>query len=573
MDGRGLDEQRLRLLLEVGTSIVAELDSETVLQRVLEAGRELTGARYAAVGILDQDRKELERFLTVGIDESTRRAIGDLPRGGGILGELIRHPEPLRLADISQHPRSYGFPPEHPPMTTFLGAPVLVRGEAWGNIYLTEKEGGEFDESDEQALLVLARWVAIAIENSHLYEDIDARRGELERAVSGLEATVAITRAVGGETDLNRVLELVVKRGRALVDARHFLVLLAEDAELVVAAAAGETGDEAVGTRLPAAQTALGEVLRTGHAERLTEMSSRMRLGLGELADRAGMAMLVPLSFHGRGVGVLVALDRFDSTAPFSAEDERLMRAFAGSAATALATAQTVEEEQLRMSIASADQERGRWARELHDETLQGLGALQVILTTALKQGGEPLRKAAEQAVGQLETQIAELQGLITELRPAALDDIGLEPALRSLFERTLEAHGVTVAAEIDLDVEAGRSASRLEPEIEGTVYRLVQEALSNTAKHADTDRATARVIERDGQVSIEVRDEGRGFNLTDPRRGFGLLGMRERLELTGGALEVDSQPGAGTRVSATLPARHVGAAAAEPPSRQAGAA
>ena len=134
-------------------------------------------------------------------------------------------------------------------MTTFLGAPVLVRGEAWGNIYLTEKEGGEFDEADEQALLVLARWVAIAIENAHLYEDIDARRGELERAVSGLEATVAITRAVGGETDLNRVLELVVKRGRALVDARHFLVLLAEDAELVVAAAAGETGDEAVGTR------------------------------------------------------------------------------------------------------------------------------------------------------------------------------------------------------------------------------------------------------------------------------------------------------------------------------------
>lgn len=217
------------------------------------------------------------------------------------------------------------------------------------------------------------------------------------------------------------------------------------------------------------------------------------------------------------------------------------------------------------MSIASADQERGRWARELHDETLQGLGALQVILTTALKQGGEPLRKAAEQAVGQLETQITELQGLITELRPAALDDIGLEPALRSLFERTLEAHGVTVAAEIDLDVEAGRTASRLEPEIEGTVYRLVQEALSNTAKHADTDRATARVIERDGQVSIEVRDEGRGFNLTDPRRGFGLLGMRERVELTGGALEVESGPGAGTRVSATLPARHVGAAAAEP--------
>ena len=573
MDGRELDEQRLRLLLEVGTSIVAELDSEAVLGRVLEAGRELTGARYAAVGILDQERRELERFLTAGVDEATRRAIGELPRGAGILGELIRHPEPLRLADISQHPRSYGFPPEHPPMTTFLGAPVLVRGEAWGNIYLTEKDGGEFDESDEQALLVLARWVAIAIENAHLYEDIDARRGELERAVSGLEATVAITRAVGGETDLGRVLELVVKRGRALLDARQFLVLLAEDAELVVAAVAGETGDEAVGTRLATAKTALGDVLRTGHAERLTEMSSRMRLGLGELASRAEIAMLVPLNFHGRGIGILVALDRFDSNGPFSAEDERLMRAFAGSAATALATAQTVEAEQLRMSIESADQERSRWARELHDETLQGLGALQVILTTALNQDrSEALRAAAEQAVRQLETQIAELQGLITELRPAALDDIGLEPALRSLFERALEAYGVTVASEIDLDLEAGRSASRLEPEIEGTVYRLVQEALNNTAKHGGTDRATVRVIEHDGHVSIEVSDEGQGFDPSEPRRGFGLLGMRERVELTGGALELQSQPGAGTRVSATLPARHLGPAA-EPFPPQAGVA
>jgi signal transduction histidine kinase len=554
MHGRELDEKHLRLLLEVGTSIVAELDSEAVLQRVLEAGRELTGARFAAVGILDSERQHLDRFLTAGIDESTRRAIGELPRGAGILGELIRHPEPLRLTDISQHPRSYGFPPEHPPMTTFLGAPVLVRGEAWGNIYLTEKDSGEFDEADEQALLVLARWVAIAIENAHLYEDIDARRGELERAVAGLEATVAITRAVGGETDLNRVLELVVKRARALVDARQLLVLLAEESDLVVAAVAGEAEADVVGIRFPTSETALGEVLRTGHAERLSDLPSRVRLGLGEFAAGAKVAMLVPLTFHGRAVGVLVALDRFDTSAPFSAEDERLMRAFAGSAATALATAQTVEAEQLRMSIASADHERGRWARELHDETLQGLGALQVVLTTALKRDSpEAVRRAAEQAVAQLETQITELQGLITELRPAALDDLGLEPALQTLFGRVQEAQGVAVSSELKLDL----SGSRLEPEIEGTVYRLVQEALSNTAKHAGCDRASVRVVERDGRISIEVQDDGRGFDPAAQRTGFGLLGMRERVELAGGTLEITAGPGAGTRIVATLPARH----------------
>ena len=186
-------------------------------------------------------------------------------------------------------------------MTTFLGAPVLVRGEAWGNIYLTEKEGGvEFDEADEHALLVLARWVAIAIENAQLYEDLDAQRAELERAVTGLEATVAITRATGGETDIDRVLELVVKRARALVDARLLLVLLADGDELVVAAAAGE-GAEVVGTRLAAERTALAEVLRTGHAERLRDLSSRVRLGLGELTNGVGAAMLMPLVFHGRG--------------------------------------------------------------------------------------------------------------------------------------------------------------------------------------------------------------------------------------------------------------------------------
>jgi signal transduction histidine kinase len=557
MDGRGLDERRLRLLLEIGTSIVAELDSEAVLRRVLDAGRELTGARYAAVGILDSERRELERFLTAGIDDATRRAIGDLPRGAGILGELIRHPEPLRLGDISEHPRSYGFPPEHPPMTTFLGAPVLVRGEAWGNIYLTEKAGGaEFDEEDEQALLVLARWVAIAIENAHLYEDIDAQRGELERAVTGLEATVAITRAIGGETDIDRVLELVVKRGRALVDARLLLVLLAEGDELVVAAAAGE-GAQVIGTRLSTAQTALAEILRTGHAERLTDLSSRVRLGLGELTDGASAAMLVPLNFHGRPIGLLAALDRFDSAVAFTADDERLMRAFAGSAATALATAQNVEAEQLQKSIAAADQERARWARELHDETLQGLGALQVMLTAALRADSESLSGAVQQAIQQIETQVHELQGLITELRPAALDDLGLAPALDTLYARLGAAHGLAVSGVTELAAAEGDDSNRLAPAIEGAVYRLVQEALTNTAKHAGTDRAEARIIERGGEISIEVSDEGSGFDPAEATPGFGLVGMRERVELAGGKLEVDSRPGGGTRVSATLPARH----------------
>src|SRR6185437_6490055 len=163
--------------------------------------------------------------LTLGVDDATRRSIGDLPRGRGVLGVLIRDPRPLRLSNVSEHPLSYGFPPHHPAMTTFLGVPILIRGEAFGNLYLTEKQGGEFDEQDEESAVVLAAWAAVAIENARLYERTETRRRDLERAVRGLEGAIEIAQAVGGETRLERVLELIAKRGRALAEARSLAIM------------------------------------------------------------------------------------------------------------------------------------------------------------------------------------------------------------------------------------------------------------------------------------------------------------------------------------------------------------
>lgn len=555
MPPTGLDRRTLERLLDVGHDLVSELDLESVLRQVLAVGRELTGARYAALGILDQRREELERFVHVGIDEETARAIGPLPRGRGILGELIRDPRPLRLPAVSEHPRSYGFPPGHPEMRSFLGVPIRVRGEVYGNLYLSEKEDGpEFDESDEQAVVVLAEWAAIAIDNARLYEAVQERRLELERAVGGLEATLAIARALGGETDLGKVLGLIVKRGRALVEARWAVIMTSVGDQLVVEAAAGELPDSPVGRRLPIADSVAGEAFRSMVPERVADVSKRLRASARRERLDARSAMYVPLVFRGRALGVLVLADRLRGpTGEFSTDDERLMLAFAASAATAVATAQTVEAERLSRSIESAEQERGRWARELHDQTLQDLGALNVMLEMAV-QSGKPtvLEQSVRAVLEQIEHTIRNLQGIITDLRPAALDELGLRPALETLVERAAALSGLA----IDLSIDVPDAAGRLEPQLEGTAYRLVQEALNNVVKHAGASNVEVALGESGGLLLITVRDDGVGFEPASARRGFGLVGMRERVALVEGLLEVESRPGRGTMVRAELPMR-----------------
>jgi signal transduction histidine kinase len=523
-----------------------------VLDRVLATARDLTGARYAALGILDERRRELAQFLTRGVDQETHRAIGDLPRGRGILGLLIEDPRPLRLADLGDHPRSYGFPPGHPPMRGFLGVPILIRGEAWGNLYLTEKAGGDFDQDDEDAVIVLADWAAIAIENARLYRAVDARRAELERAVRGFEATATIARAIGGETELDRVLELIVKRGRALVEARDVLILLAEGDDLRVAAGAGSVAVPE-GVRVPIGDSPIASLISQPRAQRVADPDARLGVRLATLGvPDAEAALIVPLVYRGAALGALMAFDRLTGDVGFTRDDEQLLEAFAASAATAVATAKTVEADRLRKSIEAAEAERRRWARELHDETLQGLGGLKMLLSGVGRlDDAAAMRPAIATAVEQVTSEIANLRALITELRPAALDQLGLLPALTSLVQRTASTTGL----EIDSDLDLGSDDARLSPELETTVYRLVQEALTNVVKHAEAHRVTVRVHRADGFVDVLVADDGRGLagGATDGG-GFGLVGMRERVELAGGELAVESAEPGGTAVRARIP-------------------
>jgi signal transduction histidine kinase len=271
----------------------------------------------------------------------------------------------------------------------------------------------------------------------------------------------------------------------------------------------------------------------------------------------AKSALLVPLVFRGTAHGVLAAFDRRVGGPEFTEEDERLMAGFGVSAAAAVATAKTVAEDRLRLSIEASEQERKRWARELHDDTLQGLAGLGVMLGSALRSGSEEsTRKGVEDAIEQIREEAAKLRALIAELRPAALDEIGLRAAVEGLVERTTSTQGLDITTEIALssDVEG---APRIAPEVESTAYRIVQEGLTNVAKHAGASKVEIRIAEADGRLELAVGDDGRGFEPSAPTAGFGLTGMRERVEMLGGTLAVESSPaGLGTLVRASVPVR-----------------
>ena len=553
-----MTDRATRQVLEIAHGVLCDLDLEAVLDRVLAAARELTGATYAALGVLDESRSALERFVTLGMDAETRSVIGPPPSGRGVLGVLIHDPVALRVADIGEHPLSYGFPVGHPPMRSFLGVPVMVAGEPFGNLYLTDKVGeDEFTDEDEASLALLAEFAGVAIDHARRFTGSEARRGELERAVETLDATVGIARAIGGRTDLGEILELVAKRGRALVSARALVVEVQHGEELVVAAAAGALPRGLVGQHLGLEDTVAGAALRTQRTQRLEDRLNRSRFeqhGLGQLGVTADAGIAVPLVFQGHAYGTLIALDRVVDGPAFTANDERLLLAFATSAATAIATARSFEAERRSQRMAAAEQERRRWARELHDATLQGLAALHVSLAAAQRDGArESIDEAVDRAVAQLQSDIANLRALITDLRPAALDRLGVHAAIE-----VLAAHARTNGVTVDLRIGASDrdDGDRLHDEIETAIYRLVQEALTNAVKHGRADRVIVELVEDAATVSLTVNDNGPGFDPRDDTDGFGLIGMHERVELLAGTLRIDSAPGHGTTITASLPAR-----------------
>jgi signal transduction histidine kinase len=541
----GPEEQRLRQLFQAGIALNGELSLDALLQKIAETAAAITGARYAALGVIDESGAQLERFVATGLDREQQAAIGDLPRGRGILGVLIREAAPLRLANIADDPRSVGFPPNHPPMTSFLGVPVMLRGVAYGNLYLTEKgDGGEFTDEDEEMVTLLAAQAAVAIENARLYESAT-------RWSSQLEALHDVVRSLAEELDLENLLGLVCSRLRELIGARLALVALPEaGGDLRVAAADGAAVEGLVGVVLSAKRSKSGRVLERRQSTRVDSVLDDPEIDQDE-ARRIGArsGLYVPLIARGEAVGVIAIHDKLGADTRFSDGDLRVAEIFAARAAVAVSLSQRVARDTVRRVVEAQESERRRLALELHDETGQALTSILLGLKTIRAADGDEDAKRAEAEVRSLVVQaLQDVRALAVELRPSALDDFGLVPALRRLAETFAARSGIETVVETSVE-------GRLPSEIETTLYRTVQEALTNVVKHSAASHVSIVVSSRDSSVAVTVDDDGAGFDAKSIRPdALGLLGIRERLALVGGTLTVESSADSGTTLAAQVP-------------------
>jgi len=544
VDALSVSEGRLRALFAAVLAVTSELSLDALLRRLVEAAAELTGARYAALGVMAESGARLEQFVTHGIDDDLRAEIGAHPRGRGILGVLIRDAQPLRLHDLAEDPRSVGFPPAHPPMRSFLGVPVMLRGVAYGNLYLTEKQGAEdFTEEDEDLVTLLAGQAAVAIENARLYE-------ASTRWSRQLQSLNEVGNALATETDLEKLLDLVVRRLRELLEARVVALALPVGADdLRFAAVAG--ADDLLGMTIARSASKSGAVLARRRSERIDSVMDDPEVHQEvsrQLAARTGM--WVPLIGRDDVIGVLEIHDKEGPDPRFSHDDFRLAETFATRATVAVELSQRVARDSVRRVVQAQELERRRLARELHDETGQAL--------TSILLGLKPLEDAlaghpAHAALGELREQVVsalqDVRRLAVELRPAVLDDFGLVPALERLID------GFAEQSDVHVDFHSALGQARLPGDVETALYRVVQESLTNTVKHANAQHISVSLTRRESGVVAVIEDDGEGFDQRAvSAEGIGLIGMRERLALLDGRLAVESRPGAGTTVVAEVP-------------------
>ncbi|MFD7006188.1 GAF domain-containing sensor histidine kinase [Rhodococcus jostii] len=528
-------------LLEAMLAVTSGLDLDNTLRTIVHAAINLVDAQYGAVGVLAPG-EGLSEFVFEGIDEETRERIGDLPRGRGVLGFLITNPKPVRLDDLSHHAASVGFPDHHPPMKTFLGVPIQIRDEVFGNLYLTEKaNGGQFTEDDEVLLRALAAAAGIAIENARLYEESRTRQ-------AWLEATREIATELLAGSDTAEVLQVIADDALALTGADSAFLAVPDDldipsdevTELVVTASAGTVSARIIGRTIPLEGSSSGEAFRERTPLRVAELAFDPGF---DLNSRFGPALVLPLRATQSVAGVLVTLRHADAS-PFTDDQLALMSGFADQAAVALQLANS----QRRMHELDVLSDRDRIARDLHDHVIQRLFAVGLSLQSTLQRAKSPDVKQ------RLVQSVDDLHDIVRDIRTAIFDlhggSGGVTQFRRRLHEIIAE---ITADSGLRTTVHMSGPLSVIDAVLAEHAEAVLREALSNAVRHAAADTITVSISVYDDLV-IEVADDGQGLPEDVARSGLDNLTARARE--VNGRFTINSTPGGGTtlRWSAPLP-------------------
>jgi signal transduction histidine kinase len=544
----GHSGEEIRALLEASVSLTSELSLDSVLQKVVDVAREQIGARYAALSVLNSDG-EIEKYISSGITAEERERIGHIPVGRGLLSVLLPEGASLRMDDISKDPRSAGFPPNHPPMRSLLGVPVISHGRILGNLYLTDKQAAPgFDERDEELLSLLSTQAAVAITNAELYEAEQQRADEWQ-------ALFDLSREVAVSADLRELLDSVLQRATRLLSADlGLLMLLSPDGRsLRIAAHAGLLTATQKAPLAVADHGLLQLVIEAGRAVVVTDRGHDKRLDGRPMAllDAEGLvsAIEAPLKGKDNVLGAIVVGNR--AKTGFSVQQAELVEMFGNLIAVAIETRQLYE----KLESLARLEERERISMDLHDGVIQSIYAVGLHLedlSGRLPGGAEELKPDIETAMDDLSKVIKDIRSYIFDLRPQLSEVDDLPAALVQLVEHFRANTLVTITLEISDPFESGGGEAEAM-----ALFHIAQEALNNVSKHANATSVAVRLNSSPKYVSLEVEDNGTGFEV--PGEGIsgarhGLRNMRDRARSAGAKLSFESSPGRGTTVRVNLP-------------------
>lgn len=520
---------RLSRLLEAVLAVGENLELQGVLHRIAEAAADLADASYAALGVISDDGRGLSQFVVVGVDQAMIEKIGDLPSGHGVLGELIRDPRPLRLHDLAQHAASFGFPPGHPPMHSFLGVPIRVRDAVFGNLYLTEKRGGgDFDEQDEIIVRALAAAAGVAIQNARLYDESELRNRMVE-------ASSEVSTALLSGSDPEDVLALIAQRARQVTGARlAFAALPIGEGRLLVEVADGEGAEQLRGRLLTASQTVLGEVIECGQSRDFQET----------WLLEGSMSLAVPLSGSSGVVRGVLAVSGIP-TVNWEVS-QRTVTSFAAQASVALELA----ERRRALERYAVFEDRDRIARDLHDLVIQRLFATGMQLEGAIRLITDRPDEASKRvlaAVDDLDGTIRELRSTIYGLQAPAGQRVSLRSKVLEVVDAGTEQLGFAPSLRME-----GLLDTLVPESLAAQVLACLREALSNTVRHAAASSVEVRLAVDGELLTLEVRDDGVG--IADHSRRSGLANLAVRAAQLGGELVLDAPPGEGTHLRWAVP-------------------